>query len=85
MGMVGKIKMKTQYFTFGIHHALSKFYVRIEANSINDCRQEMFNIFGATWAFQYNTLLDLNAPAYGLTELPLNKDKYGFLKLTLTK
>lgn len=47
--------MERYYFTFGvgIDNPHSNCYHVIEAESYEDARDEMFNRFGACWAFQY--------------------------------
>lgn len=53
----GGLKMSTSMqrfmFTFGVGTAFAGHYVELEGSS-EDTREEMFRLFGAHWAFQYD-------------------------------
>lgn len=75
--------MEKWYFTFGMASPLSKFYVELEGNK-ESTREDMFQMFGNRWAFQYRE--DEKASAvdrFGLIKLPLVPDRSGHLKLNL--
>ncbi len=46
--------MITQYFTFGIGHKLAGQVQPIQAASVEEAREKMFEVHGRKWAFQYN-------------------------------
>lgn len=47
-------EMKKFYFTFGIGHALGKFYQVIFAKSEVEANRKMVDLYGDQWAFCYN-------------------------------
>ncbi len=71
--------MVKQHFSFGIGHALSNYHVTIEAETADDCREEMMEMFGKCWGFQYDEIPTGNKT----TELPMERNKYGYLKLVI--
>lgn len=73
-------KLEYQYFTFGLSSALSQYYVKLEGD-YGDTRQEMFELFGRNWAFQYSSLDKFGVEKHRLLELPLRRDNDGYLKL----
>jgi len=58
------------YFTFGYGTPYRNKFVRIEAESFGQAREEMFKQFGRKWAFQYNEEdFAGQEDHFGLTEL----------------
>jgi hypothetical protein len=47
--------LESHIFTFGVGHALSKYYVELKGNQ-SDTRDEMFRLFGSNWSFQYDNV-----------------------------
>jgi hypothetical protein len=67
-------------FTFGSDHthpdtgqSLGHCYVQIEAASREAAREEMARLFGAKWAFQYDSPEKAGATKYNLREVRLPK------------
>ena len=61
------------YFSFGInHHPYEKNYVKI-FGTCDSSREKMVSLFGARWAFQYESLEKLNPEKWGLTELEITQ------------
>lgn len=46
---------ETFFFTFGVGHALARYYVELRG-SRGDTREEMFRLFGNKWSFQYDNV-----------------------------
>lgn len=74
---MSQMKNVTQYFSFGVNHPFAHFHVKITHYSKNECRQEMMDMFGPKWAFQYDE------EPIETTELPLYEDSFGFLRLKI--
>ena len=56
-------------FTFGFGQLnVGKYYV-IWGKDEDDCRSQMFEIFGDKWSMMYRTEEDAGVKKYGLTEL----------------
>lgn len=62
--------MSSHYFTFGFGTPYRNKFVRIEADTKGEAREEMVRNFGLKWAFQYDEAgFAGQQERFGLTEL----------------
>lgn len=62
--------MKEFIFTFGFGHALTNCFVAVKSENSNAAREEMFRVYGAKWAFQYDSREAAGVDRWNLTEIP---------------